>query len=173
MPPQGQRFRTTTQAGGYSGCPAPHESSLPWCRPVRQPPHLVGEVPHPTSLGDRHMAPTPQWLAEHEPGPLRPHSHRYGLSPMSSGGLIKTDRRSLGVVGLLIQVQELQTLRSPLGTTPPVARASARFFEHLAHRSADGAKPNSTRLRGAASSARVLQAGYCMPPRSHGLLASH
>ena len=33
---------------------------------VHQPPHLVGKVLHPPLLGDRHMPPTPQGLAEHE-----------------------------------------------------------------------------------------------------------
>ena len=59
MPPQGQRFRTG-RTGGYSGCPAPHESS--------PPPHLVGEVPH-----HRHMAPTPvARRAQITPPPCRP-----------------------------------------------------------------------------------------------------
>ena len=72
---------------------------------VHQPPHLVGKVLHPPLLGDRHMPPTPQGLAEHEQiaravasvlivKPLSPSPmgwNRYAaLGDQLGGGLIKT-----------------------------------------------------------------------------------
>ena len=134
---------------------------------VRQPPHLVGEVPHPTSLGDRHMAPTPQWLAEHEQitgavapvliveplSPSRPGWERYATLPNElSGGLIKTDRRSLGVVGLLIQVQDILHGRyklcahrwnAPLLPLPGLQLVFLSIWRTVSGEM-DGAKPNST-----------------------------
>ena len=150
------------------GCPAPQRIFSALVPRPRPPAHrMVGEVPHPTTLGTATWrqprsgsqsmnqitgAVAPVLIVE-PLSPSRPGWERYALPNELSGGLIKTDRRSdLGVVGLLIQPRHppwpLQTLRSPLEcTTPPVARASARFFEHpwrTVSGEMDGAKPNST-----------------------------
>ena len=120
-----------------------------------------------------------------------------GLCPdhlAGAGGqvLIKT-ARSLGVVGRILvhgRGERKFCSGSPLDVTcmrssrPPASPTSvlmsiwrtapARAVDRRnGTRNLRSPTPLLSRLRGAASSARVLQAGYCMPPRSHGLLASH
>ena len=113
------------------------------------------------------MAPTPQWLAEHEQitgavapvliveplSPSRPGWERYATLPNElSGGLIKTDRRSLGVVGLLIQVQDILHGRyklcahrwnAPLLPLPGLQLVFLSIWRTVSGEM-DGAKPNST-----------------------------
>ena len=165
---------------------------------VHQPAHLMGEVLHRAAPGHRHMPPACQRLASQEqvartlpavlvvltpwPSRLR-RERRPRLRQQLGGGLVKADYRPAGVMGFLVQVQDVfhagYKVGAHLGNAPLLLppRYEGVFLRRLRIPSWDieGANPNSTtfpanrrRVQWPCPSGAGLQAKVCPPATTGG-----
>ena len=136
---------------------------------IHQPAHPAGEVLHRAPLGHCHLPPARQRLTGQEqvaralppvfvvlpqrtsrPGRER----RPGLGQQLGGCLVKADHRTLGIMGFLVQVQDIlhvsHKFRAHLGNAPLLLlpRLESVFFRRFRIPSWDmeDASPNSTTL---------------------------